>query len=937
MSTSHRTTYDWPPGYPATWDRSDFVDDPVKERRKLVLAAVCVAVAVFWLIVPIGLGIGVTPYLGPNGLRDDSFLAVIIQLYPAAFFLLAAAWFARAHIAGAFCAVRGALIAATRGSERPVLRFLDADPWLLVAAGVALLALVLTLPGALATWLTWGLIGLVALGMVAFGFHHPNWGGRLMAGIGLVLVILAALWLGSTLSSPHWLAAVLGITVLAGVVGAGLSFAAPVTIDVETSHTKEDVFNLRSGSWSRAYAPVVAAVVLQLAAVARVFATGRELADDAGGLMIAASLIVSVIGVITFAAVGPERTPRRDEAAHLLNLYVGWLLLGVAIAGLLWLAAELWDVYTVGVDRVGEWALWAGVVAAALAAALWIAWAYPRGGARRSRRHTGPVGPARLLVVAGILTLGLGAPLVAFLANKADRRDFGVPVVLSLTADGRQIVDAACGGSPTEIRGWVVDPDLDESAVRFQFANGYCAGDPEIVVRQDDIAGATRLASIADPPLIPAPQPRAGVSDGVTIDWFMPDRLAVEGGSFALSDAPGDPIVHPEMLLYDRVVDPRDLGPAEYRVILDARDPTGPAACDDAQYTWTITGARGRVGPSRTGCRLETRLPEGSYRVTAAPRGRDAQPGTTRIEVTDHLIVALGDSVGSGEGNPPFRDDGSECNRSDAAGQVRAAQRLEYQDRHSTVTLLHMSCTGGRLALRPREDLGERNHRSVPWQIQRAADVLGGRKVDAVTISAGANDLGFAKVLTKCILEDCRESALALTGIYGGLDLPEAERGVDDVVAARAEELKPEFADMASVLAPLDPPAVLLTEYFDPSRDEDGEFCNRAGLGILRAEAEFAFEKVIVPLNAMVAAGVKASREADRRGDRQWVYVDGIAEQFSGHGYCAQPSDQQWVVDASDSPLRQGELMGAFHPSDDGHKAIAGRLYPALRQALAAN
>lgn len=935
MPPSPPTSYPRPSGYRAARRSPGYADDPTSEHRTHALALMCLALTVVWFLIPIGFDIDVTPYLGLNGLRDDSFLAVIIQLYPAAFFVLAAAWFWRAHIAAGVCGIQGLCSSVVARSSRPSLWLTDRDPWTLAGLAGLLFAAILVLPDLIGgRWIAVALVVLVAAGIVLFGLHHPDWGGRLVGGLLTVVAGVVAVWLGTTFSSPHWLAIVLLLAVAAGVVGAALAFGAEVRIPAGTEHTPDQVYDLRSGAWSRAYAPVLAAVVLQLAAVARVFATGRELAEGAGGLMIAASLIVSLIGVFTFAAVaGPRRPPGR-EGRHLLNLYVGWLMLGLAAAGLLWSAAELWDAYTIGTDRVDERSLWIGVVATAVAAILWVAWARPGAGSRGGRpRRSGPVGPVQLLIVAAVLALGLGAPLVAFLANKADRRDFGVPVVLSLTEDGRQIVDAACDGSPTEIRGWVIDPDLDEAAVRLQFANGYCANDPEIVVRQDDIAGATRLGAIGDPPLIPAPRPRAGDPGGVSIDWFMPDRLGVEGGSFTLSDAPAAPVIHPEMLLHDNVVDPPpDLSREGYRVILDARDPDGPADCADARYAWTISAPVGPAGRFETGCRLDTLLPEGRYTITARPEGRDAGPATISIDVEDHLIVALGDSVGSGEGNAPFRDDGSGCNRSDAAGQVRAAQRLEFQDRHSTVTLLHMSCTGGRLALEPREDLGAGNHRSVPWQVGRAAELLGGRKVDAVLISAGANDLGFAKILTKCILEDCRETALDLKGIYRDLDLAENARGVDAVVAARIEELRPAFADMATLVAPLDPAAVLLTEYFDPSRDEDGEFCSRAGLGILRDEAEFAFENVIAPLNRMVAEGVRASGGSDP--ERSWVLVDGIAEQFSGHGYCAQPSDQQWVVDASDSPLRQGELMGAFHPSDDGHRAIARRLYPALRDAL---
>jgi hypothetical protein len=75
-----------------------------------------------------------------------------------------------------------------------------------------------------------------------------------------------------------------------------------------------------------------------------------------------------------------------------------------------------------------------------------------------------------------------------------------------------------------------------------------------------------------------------------------------------------------------------------------------------------------------------------------APTGTVAE--NSRVVVRDSLIVALGDSNGSGEGNPPWVF--PQCDRSLASSQYQTAQRIEDVDPQSSVTLLFVSCSGAR-------------------------------------------------------------------------------------------------------------------------------------------------------------------------------------------------------------------------------------------------
>ena len=68
---------------------------------------------------------------------------------------------------------------------------------------------------------------------------------------------------------------------------------------------------------------------------------------------------------------------------------------------------------------------------------------------------------------------------------------------------------------------------------------------------------------------------------------------------------------------------------------------------------------------------------------------------TARITVKDLLVVSLGDSYGSGEGNPPYQD--TRCDRSSKAASAQAAERLEQSSAHFSVTFIHLACSGAQI------------------------------------------------------------------------------------------------------------------------------------------------------------------------------------------------------------------------------------------------
>jgi hypothetical protein len=125
---------------------------------------------------------------------------------------------------------------------------------------------------------------------------------------------------------------------------------------------------------------------------------------------------------------------------------------------------------------------------------------------------------------------------------------------------------------------------------------------------------------------------------------------------------------------------------------------------------------------------------------------------------------------------------------------------------------------------------------------------------------------------------------------------------------------------------------VYVTEYFDPTRDDDGDFCGRDGDardsteeilgGVWADEAEWAATTVLSRLNYEVKSA------ADRFG---WNYVDGISTEFRTHGYCA---PDHWIVKFRESRANQHDRFGTMHPNRLGQTVYARRLESVLRRDL---
>ncbi|HEY3497383.1 MAG TPA: carbohydrate-binding domain-containing protein, partial [Polyangiaceae bacterium] len=388
-------------------------------------------------------------------------------------------------------------------------------------------------------------------------------------------------------------------------------------------------------------------------------------------------------------------------------------------------------------------------------------------------------------------------------------------------------------------------------------------------------------------------------------------------------------------------------------------------------------------------CELRLNLEEAEYsfQLVVEDLGRGTTASTFTSVRPKHLVIAsLGDSVASGEGNPDreiVRNGDGEvvtsagwtdlsCHRSRWSGPARAAEMIERNDPHSSVTFLSVACSGATLMLGldvtgegqydedadhppPPEDFEP----IVPVdQLELLAWVLckgttescrtvvpgGGplrydtyasaiRQPDALLVSAGGNDMLFGPVAEACAnpLLDCLDEEADFVGTLRD----QVERAPDKLLDAYDE-----FAEMLDRYL-ISSDRVFVTEYGDPSRDDDGDYCDalyftslvipadHVPLPLVDAEIagddlEEIDEVLFQPLNETLETA------ADRHG---FHFVDGIARDFRTHGYC---SSEPWFRYYLESLSIQGDRRGTLHPNKEGHVAIGYRIADAILENLAA-
>jgi hypothetical protein len=359
----------------------------------------------------------------------------------------------------------------------------------------------------------------------------------------------------------------------------------------------------------------------------------------------------------------------------------------------------------------------------------------------------------------------------------------------------------------------------------------------------------------------------------------------------------------------------------------------------------------------------------GTYPVRVTVTAEDGRVASVakNVVVKDLLIVSLGDSAASGEGNPD-RDGSSlasgntivfpptwankQCHRSLYSGPAQSALAIEKADRHSSVTFISLACSGAEIkhlieerykGIEPSDDDPMLEPQILALKELVCPDgrycafpegLKNQRPIDALIISAGINDLHFAE-----FAED-----LVLNGAIVGRDwdLPYCARVTQGRLHGYFQAL-PQSLDKLkmSIEQNLRPSQIYFTEYPDPTRKANGKDFGRMQFGgcvsrpghsgptdcvelasavITSEESQCAYENLLLPLNHVIEYKMK---------EFGWNYVGGIMELFGPHGYGVDNTDgnTRWFVRALESWKRQWNETGTLHPNIAGHKAIADRLF----------
>lgn len=423
-------------------------------------------------------------------------------------------------------------------------------------------------------------------------------------------------------------------------------------------------------------------------------------------------------------------------------------------------------------------------------------------------------------------------------------------------------------------------------------------------------------AAAADPPVFDADaHPKFG--------WSMPERYDASWAAYRFASG---------------TYRPDFVTPSAWSIRLDGCDST--AVRQITGYVWTISKVGStwtRSFTSRTCATRYDALPSlGTYDARLSLTtdwgtsvGVSSQVRTAAT-LKDYLIVSMGDSLASGEGNPDVRGDydlsgvrkvavwkDRRCHRSALSGPALAARATEKADPHSSVTFVSVACSGARIP-----HVSHWNYDGIvpqagfrfPPQVKQVADLVGprsargGRPISAVLLSAGANDMFFGNLIRRCAkpwtgvdclrMADRRANLAALPAAYHRL----------------AFEIARQLPDTSRVVVNNYPVHVF----------KDG------GCGVLRGLYAFkgrAIATVGATFNRAIAVAIRRHVGNPYR----WIAASDLDAPFTPHPYCGSST---WFTRLEWSLRHQGDVNGTAHPNGPGHRAYAGILRSRLLTVL---
>ncbi len=441
----------------------------------------------------------------------------------------------------------------------------------------------------------------------------------------------------------------------------------------------------------------------------------------------------------------------------------------------------------------------------------------------------------------------------------------------------------------------------------------------------------------------------------VTIDWWMPEMF---GNTF---DANGIPNLVPTAVppgTWGNPIVGSPMNPTAWNVMLN-----GCQATAAQSYVWDIGLPTGNLHlNSGSSCIQWVGFPaQGTYSVTLTMNFADgtSAAGSQLVTVKNYLIVTMGDSLASGEGDADLQPtngasavawSNQRCHRSANSGHAQAAMNLEFNDLHSSVRYIDVACSGagivtGLLNGYVGEEVPSPPQPNLPSQIAQVAQLTcpAGAKgasctpIDALVMTVGANDAGFGIVARACA--NPTSSCSTVPSFTSAITADVASLGGSKGLYAQLN---------TAIAANLNVKRIYLTEYHDPTHDQNGQLCQQmvyqgAGtdqLGYLvtttgsylgfsladgvvdAADVKWAHDNVLVPMNANGASSAAMLG---------WKYIGGIASSFHTRGYC---SASPWIETYSQSKADQGNPDGTMHPNQFGYDMMGQYIYQSLAEDL---
>ncbi len=448
--------------------------------------------------------------------------------------------------------------------------------------------------------------------------------------------------------------------------------------------------------------------------------------------------------------------------------------------------------------------------------------------------------------------------------------------------------------------------------------------------------------------------------------WSVPSRYADSWAAYNPEDGTyDDDYIHPKF----------------WSVTIDACGSSGGGAAIQV-YRFEIEGIDHQSGIDEAGCIHEfDDLPGlGAYRIAVSVRTKVgwSKPAIEEIERTDWLVVSIGDSFASGEGNPDERGfyppksgwspavlpgaptlrarwQDTRCHRSARSGHAMAAQELERRDPHTSITFLALGCSGAEPAhltdsgYKGPECRSEETDCSelIPAQIDVLEDLVVGRDeveprdVDVVLLAVGINVFDFANLIEDCAHpintrgSNCVGRALVDFVMFHDL-LEEIyhTNSIEDYCTQPRNSLRvPCVSEREQALYSLPEQwrkidrrierlpgnaEVYWTDY--PSDPLYGGGCGK--LDVFAAGVSHKDGRLIAALGARLIDSMQVSSNL-----LGWNYKSGMTAAFDGHAYC---SDQPYYVKLSTSVLGQGNKNGTLHPNAAGHPVYRDLLLDAI-------